>query len=82
MSDTLTETTEIILSKEIELVAKGYTPEQATASIKRSRRWAESIARKVSTDIRDRIFLDLFRTSLQECENWIDKSKEAMTTKA
>lgn len=70
----------VIIRKQVELTAKGYTQQQASAAIRRSRRWAEAISAKVDTSIREQTFLDLFRNSLNEAEDWLSSIKQSMTT--
>lgn len=67
----------IIIAKQLELTTKGFTEDQASAAIKRSRKWAESIARRVDASIREQAFLDLFTDSLNEAESWLSKVKSS-----
>lgn len=61
----------LITLKNIELETKGFTSEQASAAVKRARKWAQSLALKVSPQSRDRVFFELFQASLNECEAWL-----------
>lgn len=62
----------LMQSKEIELSAKGYSIEQTSAAIRRARKWAESIARKVDHASYDTVYLALFKSGLNEAEDWLD----------
>ncbi len=70
------EVTAMIAHKELELASAGYSPEQSSAAIKRARRWAESIAKKVEPNLFDQTFIPLFRASLKESEDWLSKVKK------
>ena len=69
----------LINYKELELAAKGYSIEQTSVAIKRERKWAESISRKVDHASHDTVYLALFRAGLNEAEDWLDKIKNSGT---
>lgn len=71
---------DLISMKATELCAKGYTQDQATAAIKRSRNWASSMSAKLPTTIRDEAFLSFFEDSLKESEEWLDSLTKSLTS--
>lgn len=71
--------TGIIHDKLSELYSKGYTTDQASAAVKRSRQWAARMSAMLSEDIRDQAFIDFFNKSLLEADNWIERYKSGMS---
>lgn len=62
---------ERLLLADAELEAKGYTPAQARAAVKRARRAAQEIAGRLPADIRERAYAALLEQELAQAEQWI-----------
>lgn len=73
---------ETILGVQVELHAKGFTPEQIDAAVKRSRQWASRFADKVSPAIREQVFVDLFKDNISGAEEWLKRYQEGMSARA
>jgi hypothetical protein len=67
------------IGAEVELEAKGASPGEARAAVRMARRWAQSVAHKVSPDIRDRVTMELLESRLLDVEStYLDGVRRAM----
>lgn len=58
--------------KQLELMAKGYSIDQAQMATMRAAKWAGSMADKVPAEGRDAAFSGLLSDQLETCEHWLE----------
>ncbi len=61
-----------LAQKELELVAKGYTTEQAQMAVRRAARYARQLAEKTPADVRERVYESILDDQLLSSEAWLD----------
>ena len=77
--DTLAVITRVIEKAQFDLTMQGYTEEQVSAAIKKSRNYATSVSKGISAPIREMAFVDLFLSDIQHAEKWLSGIKSSPT---
>jgi len=75
--DTLAIITRIIEKAQFDLTMQGYSQDQVSAAIKKSRNYAQSVSSGISPVIREMAFVDLFLSDIQSAERWLNGIKSS-----
>lgn len=68
----------MIQAKQLELEAKGWSPDQSAAAVRRSRMWAQRLSEKINPKIREQAFIDLFKDNISGAETWLENMQARM----